>query len=120
MKTILIIDDDVIFRGMLKKLLEREGYGVVEADNGNSGVAVFQESQPDLVVCDLIMPNKEGIETIVDLQKINDQVPIIAVSGGGRMGPEAYLSLAKGLGAREVFSKPFVHKDFLKTISSCL
>ncbi len=120
MKTVLIIDDDDMFREMLKRLLDREGYKVVEAGNGNLGIDQFQKSYPDLVVCDMIMPDKEGIETIVDLQKLNSEIPIIAVSGGGRAGPESYLPLAKAMGAKKVFSKPFDNKEFLEFVSNCI
>ncbi len=118
MKSILIIDDDALFRGMLKRLLEREGYSVVEAEDGNYGIKRFQQATPDLVVCDMIMPDKEGIETIIAMQKINSGVPIIAVSGGGRAGPESYLPLAKAMGARNCFSKPFDNQEFLEAVSS--
>lgn len=120
MNTILIIDDNDMFCGMLKQLLENEGYDVVVASDGNSGINHFQENKPDLVICDLIMPEKEGLETITVLQRIDCKTPIIAVSGGGRVGPEMYLELAETMGARHTFSKPFVSREFLKAVAECL
>lgn len=120
MAKILIIDDDLMFRKMLKQLLEREGYDIIEADNGNSGLKQFQQSFPDLVICDLIMPDKEGLETIQEMQKLNSKVSIIAVSGGGKAEPTVYLPLAKALGARITFPKPFVHQEFLEAVTACL
>ena len=120
MATILIIDDDRMFRQMLKRLLEKEGYDVVEADEGKSGIQQFRNVFPDVVVCDLIMPDKEGIEAIQELQQINSDIPIIAVTGGGQIGPATYLILAQAMGARKTFSKPFVHKKFLNAVTACL
>ncbi len=120
MTQILIIDDNHIFREMLKRLLEKEGYTIVEAECGISGLKQFQQSCPDLVICDIIMPDKEGLETIQELQEINSKIPIIAVSGGGKAGPESYLPMAQALGAWKVFSKPFVHQEFLEAVTACL
>lgn len=120
MARILVIDDDTMFRDMLKLLLGNEGYEIVEADDGRSGLKKFQQSCPDLVICDLIMPDKEGLETIQELQKINREVPIIAVSGGGEAGPGTYLALAKAMGARKTFSKPFIPQDFVEEIAACI
>lgn len=120
MATILIIDDDRMFREMLRQLLEKNGYDVLEADGGDSGLRQFQDLSPDLVVCDLIMPDKEGMETMQEMRKINRDIPIIAVTGGGRVGPEIYLMLAEAMGAQKAFSKPFVSQEFLEAIAACL
>ncbi|HID02859.1 MAG TPA: response regulator [Desulfobacterales bacterium] len=120
MARILVIDDDNMFRGMLKLLLGEEGYDVVEADDGLSGIKKFQQSCPDLVICDLIMPDKEGLETIQELQRLNHKVPIIAVSGGGEAGPGTYLELAKAMGARKAFSKPFIPRTFVEEVIDCI
>jgi len=80
---ILVIEDDVQVRALLKKLLESEGYTVLEAENGNIGIRLYHENSVDVVITDLIMPEKEGIETIRELRKIAPQIKIIAISGGG-------------------------------------
>ena len=116
MARILIIDDDIQFRSMLRQVLEREGYKVVDASDGKRGMRLFRQEQPDLVITDLIMPEKEGIETIIDLRRDFPEVKIIAVSGGGRIGPENYLHMAKDLGAQYTFAKPFDRKEILRAV----
>lgn len=120
MKKILLIDDDQLFREMFKQVLLRENYDVVEACDGKEGIRKFIESSPDLVITDIIMPDQEGIETISKLRLENKNVPIIAISGGGRIGPESYLPLALGLGAQKTFTKPFDHKEMLVAVAECL
>jgi len=117
MAAILVIDDEDLVVLMLKRLLEKAGHQVTTASNGNLGLKAFQEHNPDLVVTDLIMPEKEGIETIMELRQIQPDIKIIAISGGGGYGkPEDYLPVAKGLGADRVFSKPFDEQEFLSAI----
>lgn len=120
MATILVIDDNDMFCEMLKQLLENEGYEVILASDGNSGIKQFQQRKPNLVICDIIMPEKEGLETISLLQEIQPGIPIIAVSGGGRIGPETYLELAQIMGARKTFTKPLVNREFLAVVAECL
>ncbi len=120
MERILVIDDDNMFRGMVKLLFGEEGYDVVEAGNGKIGVQQFQQLHPDLVICDLIMPEKEGLETIQELQRINHKIPIVAVSGGGEAGPGTYLELAKAMGAKKTFSKPFIPRAFVEEVIDCM
>ncbi|MBF0227143.1 MAG: response regulator [Desulfobacterales bacterium] len=112
MAKILVIDDDDQIRQMLKKMIELEGYEVYEAEDGNVGVKLAQSNNFDLVITDIIMPEKEGIETIRELKKAFPDIKIIAISGGGRIGPDSYLELAKKLGASETLSKP-VKKNVL-------
>jgi CheY-like chemotaxis protein len=120
MAMVLIIDDNDLFREMLKQLLENAGYDVVIATDGNSGLKQFHETNPNLVVCDLIMPDREGLETIRTLREIQPDIPIIAVSGGGRIGAETYLQLAELMGARMTFTKPLVNSEFLEAVAECL
>jgi CheY-like chemotaxis protein len=118
--SILVIDDDETIRVLLRTILEREGYRVVDAPDGNMGIRRYQESPTDLVITDLIMPGKEGIETIRELRKKFPHVKIIAVSGGGRIGPESYLKMAKGVGALRTLSKPFDRMALLKAVEEVL
>ena len=94
MADILIIDDDIQLSAMLKQLLERQGYSVITASDGNEGISLFHEKGARLIITDLIMPVKEGIETIAELVKSTPDVKIIAISGGGRLKPDSYLNLA--------------------------
>jgi CheY-like chemotaxis protein len=118
--SVLVIDDDETIRVLLRTILEREGYRVVDAPDGDKGLRQYQESPTDVVITDLIMPGKEGIETIRDLRKKFPHVKIIAVSGGGRIGPESYLKMAKGVGALRTLSKPFDRMVLLKTVQEVM
>ena len=113
---ILVIDDDDQFRGMLRQTLEHAGYEVTDAPNGKEGIRVFRENPADLVITDIIMPEKEGIETIKELRRDFPDVKIIAISGGGRIGPVSYLKMAKGLGAQCTLTKPIEREELLKTV----
>ncbi|WP_299982521.1 response regulator [Desulfobacula sp.] len=104
MKQILIIDDEAPIRKMLRILLEKNDYAVIDAQDGSQGVKLFKEHKPDLIITDLIMPEKEGLETIIEIKKLNLDTKIIAISGGGVVGPETYLDLAKNLGAQYSFN----------------
>jgi DNA-binding response OmpR family regulator len=103
---ILVIDDDDQVRELLCMWLAQEGYEVLEADNGRNGVEIQRNTPVDLLVCDLIMPVQEGIETITQFREEFPAVGIIAISGGGKIGPDSYLSVAGYLGAWKVFAKP--------------
>ncbi|MCP4746692.1 MAG: response regulator [Desulfobacteraceae bacterium] len=106
MKRILIVDDDEQFRLMLRRVLEKEGYEVHEAVDGRQAIASFRRLRTDLIITDIIMPEKEGVETIVALRQEFPTVKIIAVSGGGRNAPGDYLLLADKLGAQVTMEKP--------------
>lgn len=107
MPRILVIDDDPQLRTLLSRYFGRRGYDVLEAADGSAGLAAFREQGADVIITDLIMPGKEGMETIMELRQEYPDAKIIAISGGGRVAPEGYLQLAKGIGATRVFSKPF-------------
>ena len=117
---ILIIDDDNQFRTMLRKMLERNGYEVIEASDGKEGIKLYRKNPTDLIITDLIMPEKDGIETIQELKKDFSDIKIIAISGGGRLGPQDYLHLAKMLGAQRTLTKPIELPELLKTIKELL
>jgi YesN/AraC family two-component response regulator len=121
MAKILIIDDDDMFRAMLRKMLEEAGYNDIEdADDGNIGVKLFRQHPFDLVITDIIMPNKEGIEMIMELRKDYPRIKIIAVSGGGRTGPQDYLKLASHLGANRTLEKPFKRSELIDAVQGLL
>jgi len=120
MLKILIIDDEAPIRKLLRKLFEKNEYKVLEATNGIQGIKLFNEQHPDLIISDLIMPEKEGLETIRDIKKLNPHVPIIAISGGGITDPKMYLDLASKFGATRTFSKPIDNKVLLSAIKEIL
>lgn len=117
-RTILLIDDDDLFRKALRLTLERAGHVVVEAIDGNAGLRCYRSRPFDLVITDLIMPGKEGLETIRELRSMDAGVNIIAMSGGGRIDARDYLTMAKAFGARRVLDKPFSEQDLLQAIDA--
>lgn len=117
---ILVIDDDEQMRTLLRQVMEWAGYEVFEAADGREGMLRQRKEQADLVITDLIMPEQEGLETITSLKKEYPHVKIIAISGGGRIGPDAYLPAAQELGADRVFSKPFDVRELAATVKELL
>src|SRR5260370_17120171 len=104
---VLVIDDDVAVRQTIALLLEDAGSEVVQAGDGKEGFRAFERARPDLIVTDIIMPEKEGIQTIIDIRKQDPNLPIIAISGGGRIGNTDFLEIAARLGASTTLPQPF-------------
>ena len=120
MERILIIDDEQQIRSMLRLMLEREGYEVVEAPDGIEGIRVYRRKPADLIITDLIMPNKDGIGMIIELRKEFPDVKIIAMSGGGLNKPEGYLKGAKKLGATCTLTKPIDREKMLRAVRNTI
>ena len=120
MARILVIDDDAQIRELLRVILERAGYEAVTAPDGKVGTRMYREEPADLVITDLIMPQKEGIETIIELRRDFPGVKIIVISGGGTIDAEEYLRMAKTLGAQRIFSKPFGMAEMLEAVQELL
>ena len=121
MSCILVIDDDPQIQVMLRQMLGREGYEVEIAVNGLEGIKVCSQKQIDLVITDIFMPEKEGLETISDLKRDYPGIPIIAMSGGSKTvgRPKQWLYLATKLGASSL-EKPIRKEDLLNTVKSIL
>lgn len=113
---ILIIDDEVRIRELVRMWLEKEGFEVFEAENGKKGIKAHLSIPVELVICDLIMPEQEGIETIFQFRNEFPEVGLIAISGGGKIGPDSYLAVAEQLGAWKVFTKPLDMPALIKAI----
>jgi len=120
MARILVIDDEPAILLMIKKMIEKAGHEVDIALNGREGLELFELNCPDLIITDIIMPQKEGLEIILELRKKHPALKIIAISGGGRFGPEGYLPSAKLFGANMIFQKPLIQKEFMEAISKLL
>ena len=120
MNSILIIDDEAPIRSMLRLILEREGYQVIEAPDGAEGIRHYRQQPTDLIITDLIMPNKDGIGMIIDLKKEYPDINIIAMSGGGLNKPDGYLKGAKQLGAKHTLSKPIDREELLRAVKDTL
>lgn len=120
MAKILIIDDDQMVSATIELLLLKAGHTVTVAANGNLGVASYKASPADLIITDIIMPEKEGIETIQEIRALSPKVPIIAISGGGRTKNYDFLRMANKIGANEVLKKPFANDELLGLVNKCL
>ena len=120
MKKILVIEDNLIVRNTVMRILQNAGYTVVTANDGLQGVDVFRKEQPDLVISDIIMPQQEGIGTIRQILAERPGAKIIAISGGGRIGNTDFLQIAKKMGAVDALQKPFDPDDLLGRINNCL
>jgi YesN/AraC family two-component response regulator len=119
-KRILIIDDDFHVRDMMERLLRRAGYDAQLAENGVEAVKMHRENPMDLVITDIIMPEKEGLEIITEFRRDYPAVKLIAISGGGRIGPANYLKMARLLGAERTFAKPVDTPQLLSAIKELL
>jgi len=117
MSRILVIDDEPQVRGMLKEILEDEGYEVTEAENGEVGLNLYKENPSDIVITDILMPDKEGIATIRELKREFPHVKIIAMSGGGRLVAGDYLMMAKAFGVERIFKKPLAYDELVTAIA---
>jgi DNA-binding response OmpR family regulator len=118
MKHFLVIDDDALVRESIQLMLNDSDYKVDLAEDGIQGIKLFKQNKYDVVITDIIMPNKEGFETISELKRINDNVKIIAISGGSRNGIGAYLPIAENLGAKAILYKPFDESELIRTINA--
>ena len=116
MKKILIIDDEPHILLMLKKMLERAGYEIEIAINGMEGLELFKKSPTDLVITDIIMPEKEGLETIREMKRLQSGLKIIAMSGGGKITADNYLQTAKLFGASRILEKPFTQQQMVAAV----
>lgn len=120
MADILIIDDDEVFRDVLATALETAGHQVRQAGNGVEGLQMFHAQPAELVITDIVMPEKEGLDTIRDLRREFPHARIIAMSGGLAHDPRLYLHMAERFGATAVLAKPFQLTDLLKAVQSAL
>jgi CheY-like chemotaxis protein len=120
MARILIIEDEEEIRAVFREILERSGYEVEEAANGEEGLKLQRTRAADLIITDILMPDKEGLETISELRRDFPEAEIIAISGGGQIGAVEYLDIAKRLGAARTLNKPILSEELLAAVSSLL
>jgi DNA-binding response OmpR family regulator len=118
MARILIIDDDPELRAMLEQTFHEAGHEVALAANGNQGMELQCAKPASVIITDLLMPEKEGLETIVEFRKDFPKVPIITISG--RPSTEFFLYMAKRLGSIQTFEKPFRPSELLAAVEQVL
>jgi DNA-binding NtrC family response regulator len=117
MAEILVIDDDRQMRRLLARILKGAGHTIYEAENGRVGMELFRQQRPPLVISDILMPDTEGIETILSLRRDNPDLRIIAISGGS---DPLYLDMATKLGASGSLQKPFSPDELLRLLDALL
>ena len=120
MARILVVDDDDLIRRLVVKTLERAGYEVVASADGRQAAQEYDKDPTDLIITDLFMPEKEGMEIIMELRRDHPDVKIIAISGAGSLGPTGYLEVARMIGASRTLAKPFGKEELLNTVRELL
>ncbi len=116
MPTVLVVDDEKGLRDVLRRVLEGKGYRVVEAADGNQALAACRRERPDLVISDIIMPDRDGIEAIVAMKAEWPATKVLAISGGGRAHAMDLLALAPRAGADDTLDKPFRQSELLRRV----
>lgn len=114
--TVLVVDDDVDLLRTLARRFHQAGSQVTVAKDGDEALARFNQSTPAVVVTDILMPNREGVETIITMKARAREVKILAISGGGLLGAAGVLDLARRLGADDVLAKPFRSDQVLEAV----
>ncbi len=120
MQSILVIDDQPEMRSSVQAVLAGSGYAVTTAANGREALSSLAKAKVDLVVTDVLMPGKDGIEVIMDLRKSQPNLPVIVMTGGGHLAGGFYLKLARDLGAKGILQKPFSPEQLLLTVALAL
>lgn len=120
MARILVVDDEELARFSLREMLEDAGHEVEEAEDGSVCIDMQNKRPFDLIILDIFMPNKEGTETIMELRRAYPDLPLIAISGGGKMHDLSYLKVAKTFGADLALSKPLTQDELLEGVDALL
>ena len=116
MPSILIIDDDDSLRDSLRRTLHKEGYTIMEASEGGQGLKQLERLPVDVILLDMFMPDKDGLETLGELRRTHPGIRIIAMSGGGFKGTVDVLHVAKKMGVRRTLDKPFTREQLLDAL----
>ena len=116
MPSILIIDGDDSVRESLRRTLHKEGYTIMEASEGRRGLKQLERQPVDVILLDMFMPDKDGLETIMALRRTHPGMKIIAMSGGGFKGRVDVLDVAKKLGVRRTLAKPFTREELIEAV----
>lgn len=117
---ILLIEDEPALRSLFQMILESARYRVTLAGHGREAMALLAQHTFDLVITDVLMPEQDGIETIVEVRRRWPDLPVLAMTGGGQIGADLYLRLAKTLGASRLLPKPFSSEELLHAVAALL
>src|SRR5262245_24313185 len=115
-EVIMIVDDDPIIRSMCRASFEANGYSVLEAENGVQAVTLLQSHEVAVVFLDVLMPDKDGLEALIEIKRVQPKARVYAISGGGRRGHYGYLEIARRFGADDVVKKPFSPQTLIDLI----
>lgn len=119
-KRILVVEDEEGLRKVVAQVLTHKGYDVLQADDAEFALVLLRQQSVDLVITDILLGDKDGIEMLMELKQLAKGTPFIAMSGGGRLAAEHYLFVAKAMGAHAVLSKPFGHEALLEAVRGAL
>ncbi len=119
-RSILVVEDEDGMRAVVRAALEYAGFRVTTATNGVEATRLLEDEQFGLVLTDVLMPDKDGIEVISDLRREYPDLPVIAMSGGGRLPRDGYLTIARHLGAHAILQKPFTADELVATVERLL
>ena len=120
MARILVIDDEALVRYTIREMLESAGHSVVEAENGRAGLGIYEFQNIYLTITDILMPEKDGVQTIQEFKSLRSGGKIIAIAGGSVMRREGRLGLASKMGADNILAKPFSAEELIETVNDCL
>lgn len=117
---VLVVEDDAELLQIVARTLEGAGHAVAQAANGEAGLRQFRAEPPDLVVCDIVMPDRDGIELIPEMKALHPAVKILAISGRQHIGALDVLNLAKRMGADATLAKPFGMEALVALVGALL
>ena len=119
-KRILVIEDDLELQEFVEDFLSENNFEVLLANNGNEGIEILENNDVDLVLTDLLMPEKDGVRVISEIKTQHSHIPVIAMSGGQSVFSPVFLEAAATLGAAKTISKPFRNEELLQSINECI
>lgn len=117
-RSILVVDDEAELRDVVSRVLMDAGHRVTTAANGQEAIARVAQEEFDLVLTDVIMPERDGMQVITEVRKKQPRAKIVAMSGGGHIPRDQYLKIATGLGAHAILEKPFSNRELVDTIAA--
>ncbi len=120
MATILIADDDEVLRKIIRKFLEKDGHTIIEASNGNEVLDVFQHKKIDVAILDVVMPDKGGIETLLEMSCSDIEAKVILITGIVDTETEVFQNLCKQFKAQYIIQKPFEKEKLIETVNALL
>src|SRR5688572_9172428 len=116
MKRVLVVDDESAMNEYIADILKPAGYEVFSALDGVSGLEAFHANDPQVVILDIFMPKKDGLEVLIELRHQRCGVPVLVISGKQQLLSDSSMGLAKQLGADDVLGKPFTREELIKRV----